>query len=117
MSLLRREQVDAAVILQQLYAGMGVYAREQRLLDLAARRVGPMQDPAPRMTALPSERKLGLLRRRVGPVELDAVLEEGFYGRGSPLDHVAHDGLVAQPRPREKRVLDVSIEGVVAPLD
>ncbi len=54
-SLARRQQVDAAVILEDRDARVGAHARQQRALDLAPGGVAVMDDTPPRVTALAPE--------------------------------------------------------------
>ena len=113
----RGEQVHGTVILEQLDPGMRVHPREQGILDLAAGGVRAVQDPATRVPALSAEREVAARVRLTVPIELDPVFEQSLDRGGPALDDEAHDRLVAESGARHQSVLDVPLEGVVAPLD
>ena len=111
--LARREQVDAAVVLEQVDVGVGARAREQRALDLAAGGVAVVEDAAVRVAALAAEVELavpspGVARRSKSAPSLSraSIIAGRARRRTSPR-------LAAEPGAGLEGVLHVGLEGVV----
>jgi hypothetical protein len=100
------DKVDSDVIFEDAHVGVALNSIQQCPLDLCARKVVSMDDPAVRMPAFPSESVLSLR----SPGELDAPLHKLSDNMRALANNMLDNVPMAQACPGNERILNVQIE-------
>jgi len=109
------QQVHRAVGLEKRDVGMRAHARDQRALDLLARRIAVVKDAPVAVASLLAEVEGEVRPGAVRPrrIEVGAELQQLVDHRGTALDDPLYDLFAAQARTRVDRVARVGVEGVL----
>ena len=102
----RRNEVDRAVVLEEMDTGMGAHAGEQRSFDLSTGRIAAMKNAPLGMAALTCEIE-GDSARFAWGIEFNTILLQRIDDVGPMLDHEANGVLVTQARAGGDRVLSL----------